>query len=81
MARPRNTIPTSRTNLSIPEDLRARLDLALWSPSEQRVPLGAYQEFFVALLREVFDGETIITPFGHVRGSREAIAWVRKEMA
>ena len=55
MPRPRSPIPIVRRNLSIPEDLAARLDLALHSDLEGRVPQGDYQAFFVRLLREHFD--------------------------
>jgi hypothetical protein len=40
--------------LHIPEDLKARLDLLLWSDLEQRVPLGAYQRLFIELLNQYF---------------------------
>lgn len=41
--------------LMLPESVRTRLDLLLWSDVEGRVPLGAYQRFFVELLNEHFD--------------------------
>lgn len=78
MPRPRNVIPSSRTNLSIPEDLRAKLDLALWSEAEGRVPVGAYQTFFVSMLRMVLDGAVMETPCGRVRGSRDAIEYLKR---
>lgn len=40
--------------LSIPEDLRVKLDLFLVSPTEGRIPRGAYKEFFAERLREFF---------------------------
>ena len=48
------TRPTS-LHITLPEDLRARLDLHLWSDLEQRVPMGAYQRLIVGLLKEYFD--------------------------
>ena len=42
-------------NLKLPESLRARLDLALFSPLEGRVRQGKYQEFFAARIQEFFD--------------------------
>lgn len=39
-------------NLKLPESMRARLDLLLWSSVEGRVPRGAYQSFFIGLLTE-----------------------------
>ena len=41
--------------LWLPEDLRARIDLHLWSDVEQRVPKGAYAKFFAELVREFFE--------------------------
>lgn len=55
MARPPNIIRPSPINTSIPEDLRAWLVLHLWSETEQRVPLGAYQRLIEKLLREYKD--------------------------
>lgn len=55
MPRPRKTIPSVQLNLALREDIRARLDLLLYSPLEQRVPQGAYQQFFEALLLEYFN--------------------------
>lgn len=55
MPRPRAAIPRRLLNLALPEDLRARLDLHLYSEVEGRVPQGAYQEFFSRLIREELD--------------------------
>lgn len=55
MSRPPNIIPPTRLTLRLPEDVRARLDLYLWSELEGRVPFGRYQEFFLARIREFFD--------------------------
>jgi hypothetical protein len=51
MPKPRRTVRPTYLNLSIPEDLRSRLDLRLYSPLEGRVPHGAYAEFINNLLR------------------------------
>lgn len=40
--------------LKLPEDIRTKLDLYLWSDLEQRIPKGAYQNFFVARIQEFF---------------------------
>jgi len=53
--RPPNIIRPIPLQTSLPEDLRARLDLHLWSNSEMRVPLGAYQKLIVQLLSEYLD--------------------------
>lgn len=55
MTRPPNIIPPSRLNTALPEDLRARLDIHLWSETEMRVPHGAYQRLIIQLLREYLD--------------------------
>lgn len=52
MPRPRNIIRPVKLKTSLPEDLRTWIDLHLWSPSEARVPHGAYQRLIVQLLRE-----------------------------
>jgi hypothetical protein len=46
---------TLATNLHLPESLRTRLDLLLFSELENRVPKGAYMEFFTARLLEFFE--------------------------
>jgi hypothetical protein len=51
--RPLVTRPTS-LHIHLPEDIRGRIDLHLWSEVEQRVPKGAYQKLIVQLLREYF---------------------------
>jgi len=48
------TVRPTSLHISLPEDLRARMDLHLWSGLEQRVPKGAYQRLIVSLLREYF---------------------------
>ena len=52
MTRPPNIIRPSHLKTSLPEDLRAWLDLHLWSDTELRVPHGAYQKLIVRLLLE-----------------------------
>ena len=47
------------TNLHLPESVRARLDLLLYSEFEGRIPKGAYQRFFLARLADFFEGETL----------------------
>lgn len=50
-----NVEPTSSINLHLPETLRARLDLILYSELEGRVPKGSYLRFFSARLVEFFE--------------------------
>lgn len=52
MPRPPNIIPPTHLRTSLPLDLRARLDMHLWSESEGRVPMGAYQRLLIALLSD-----------------------------
>lgn len=47
-------IRPTRLETSIPEDLRAKLDLHLQSQVEGRIPKGAYQRFILDLIREFF---------------------------
>lgn len=65
MARPPAVIPSRPLNLSFPEDLRARLDLVLFSSVEGCVPQGAYKEFFSARTREFFAWRRLdLAPYG-----------------
>lgn len=52
--RPKIERPT-RLELKLPEMLRTRLDLLLFSSLEGRVPHGAYSTFFEARLRAFLD--------------------------
>lgn len=58
MPRPRRTIRPTSLLTSIPEDLRARLDLKLYSPIEGRIPHGAYSEYLCTLIRADLDKTT-----------------------
>ncbi len=55
MSRRKNIIPVTQLCLKLPEDLRAKLDLYLFSDLEGRVPQGKYQEFFIARIKEFFE--------------------------
>ncbi len=55
MPRPRNPQPRTFLELSIPADLRARLDLYLYSEVEGRIPQGAYVNFILPLIRAELD--------------------------
>lgn len=52
MARPRRTLRPTSLNLAIPEDIRAMLDLRLYSELEGRVPHGAYSAYICQLIRQ-----------------------------
>lgn len=59
-----NVEPTSSINLHLPESLRTRLDLILFSELEGRVPKGSYLRFFSARLVEFFEYRTLdLAPF------------------
>ena len=72
------------TLISLPEDLRIRLELALTSPLEGRVPKGEWQKFFVARILEWFNWGTLsLEPYGFpagyfVKGPPEMLTAVRK---
>lgn len=55
MPRPKNPFPGVRSQILLPEDVRARLSLALYSPAERRVPYGAYTQLVTQLVREWLD--------------------------
>lgn len=52
MARPRKAIRSVEKNVSLPEDLVAKVDLELWSELEGKVPFGAWQRYVERLIRE-----------------------------
>lgn len=61
--------PSIQLCVMLPETLRARLDLLLFSELEGRVPKGKHQEFFVARLREFFEwGRLDLAPYGFPPG-------------
>lgn len=51
MPRPKRTIRPTYLNLAIPETLRCRLDLLLYSTLEGRVPHGAYSTYICDLIQ------------------------------
>jgi len=77
-----NVEPSVATNLHLPESVRVRLDLLLFSEVEGRVPKGAYQRFFSERLAEFFSTRPLdLSPYigslpGErvVRGTPQAIA-------
>ena len=88
MSRPSKIIRPVRVHTTFPEDLLARLDLFLWSPLENRLPLGARQKFLVERTQEYFDSASLDvslyrTVAGNpiIRGSSEAIEAVKNALA
>lgn len=52
MSRAKNPIRPAGKNLQLPSDLVAKVDLALWSDLEGRVPHGAWARLVNGLLQE-----------------------------
>ncbi len=50
MPKPKRTIRPTYLNLAIPENVRALLDLHLYSDLEGRVPHGAYSDYISGLI-------------------------------
>lgn len=59
MPRHPDILRPTRLETSLPEDLRARLDLHLYSELEGKVPKGAYQKLIIQLLSEALDQESL----------------------
>lgn len=55
MSRPPNILRPIKTNTTFEEDVRAKMNLYLWSPVEGRVPHGAISKFLNGLVRKFFD--------------------------
>jgi hypothetical protein len=50
--------------VSLDEELRARLDIKLWSEAEQRVPKGAYKSYFDRTVsRDLADVSLDLAPY------------------
>lgn len=54
MSRPPDILRPVRLHTTLPEDLHAKLTLYLFSPSEGKVPKGAYQKFLKDRIIEFF---------------------------
>ena len=54
MARPTSTIRTISKNIRLSEDVCAKMELALFSEAEGRIPVGAQAELIETLLRDHF---------------------------
>lgn len=50
-----NVLRPITLHTSLPEDLHGRLSAYLFSPSENRVPKGAYQRFIIDRIIEFFN--------------------------
>lgn len=87
MPRPAKIVPSTPLFLRLPVDIRAKLDLVLFSEVEGCVPRGAYQEFFVERIKEFLTSESldlaIFIPHTHpgtavVRGRGETIEQLKR---
>lgn len=86
MARPRNIVPPSTVNITLPEDVRLKIDLFLWDTSTGRVPYGAYGKFVTELAKKHFEHvELDLSPYTGaiagiqvVSGSEETIRVLRE---
>lgn len=59
MPKPAAIEPNKHLNTTLPPDLRTKMDLLLWSPSEGRVPRAAYQKFLTERLNEYFANKSL----------------------
>ena len=87
MGRRANIIPSIMLNVALPQTVHTQLSLHLYSELEGRVPLGAFQRFFVERIREFFAEKTLdLAPYIvgacpgalQVHGTPEAVEQVRR---
>lgn len=86
MPAPTLLIPTIALTVRLPEPIKAKLDLYLYSEVEGRVPKGKHQEFFIRLLNDYFESKRLdLAPFMNgdpgvfsVRGSVESLEVLKK---
>lgn len=64
MGRKASLTPKKPITVWLPEELRTRMDLMLYSELEERVPHGKHSEFLTLLLRHYFeDAELDLSPY------------------
>lgn len=84
MPRKPNIDPPVSLRLMLPESIRTRLDLLLFSEIEGRVPLGKYQEFFLERLAEYFNNRPLdLTAYGipgTVSGPKDVIELLERKL-
>ena len=77
MSRRPSLDPPVALRLMLPESIRAKVDLILFSELEGRVPKGRYQEFFLERIAEYFSNRPLdLTAYGiagMVSGPKEII--------
>jgi len=52
MSRPKGLTPRISKNISLPQDIVARMELELYSEVDGRIPIGAQSQLIEKLLRE-----------------------------
>lgn len=58
-----------KLHTALPESLRTRLDLFLWSEVEGKVPKGKHQEFIIARIVAFFNSRRLeLQPYGFPEG-------------
>lgn len=76
----------TRLELKLPDSLRTRVDLYLFSDLEGKVPRGRYQEFFSERVRDFFESARLdLAPFGfpqdyYVTGPKDMIAELQRRL-
>lgn len=79
-------IPSPRLNLNLSPEDRDALDAFLWDQRTNRVPYGAYLDFFSARLHEFFRWKRLdLEPFGFppgyfVSGPQEMLATLQERL-
>lgn len=76
-----NIIRSIKLTTALPEDLKTKLDLFLYSELEGRIPKGAHQRFFVERIQDFFNTQSLdLSPYcrlptsASVRGSSASIS-------
>jgi|SRR3990172_4668114 len=59
MARRHSVIRPTSLHVFLPEDIRAKLDLYLFSEVEGRVPVGGYGKFIAGLIKDFFEPKSV----------------------
>lgn len=71
--------PPVALQLMLPESVRTRLDLLLFSEVEGRIPQGSYQRFFLERIHEFFSWRKLDLGEGRfIAGPPEAIEYVKE---
>jgi len=60
MSRPKGITRRISKNISLPEDIVARMELELFSEVDGRIPIGAQSQLIEQLLRDYFNKKPIV---------------------